>query len=69
MYAPLQLIANSDQPGREFESRRQQFIDYGLVDDITEQEYIDFFLGEDFLNPNYTGRFRKINEVLMMNSH
>lgn len=68
-YAPLDLLSKSEQPGREFESRKEQLLQSGAEDigDISTETYISFFLSNDFLNLNYQGKLSKINQIFLMN--
>ena len=49
-YAPLELLSRSLQPGREFISRKQQFIQFKCknLDKMTVNDYINYFVSEDF---------------------
>lgn len=68
-YAPLELLAKSEQPGREFEVRKEQFAELGLknAENITEPEFVSFLLSENFMNPEYEGMFAPINYLFATN--
>lgn len=68
-YPPLQLISRSEQSGREFISRKNQLISYGCrnLSNMTPEDYIDFFLSDDFYNPFSKHKYKDINLLLKAN--
>lgn len=52
-FPPLVLLSKSQQPGREFSTRKKMFMSVRVkgADKLTVQSYIDLFLSPDFLNP------------------
>ena len=68
-YPPLKLLAESKQPGREFISRKQQFMYAGCknIDKMTSEDYIDYFLSDDFYNLRSTNKYTDISKILFMN--
>ena len=68
-YAPLDLLSKSEQPNREFEARKEQFVKLGLteLEDVTEEEFISFMLSENLMNSTYKGKFSHFNNVLWDN--
>lgn len=68
-YAPLDLLAMSEQPGREFEVRKEQFVEMGMKDaeDMTEEEFVAFMLSDDFMDPKYKGKYASLNFLFRNN--
>lgn len=68
-YAPLELLSRSLQPGREFISRKQQFIQYKCknLDKMTVNDYINYFVSEDFYDIFSTNKYSDITLLLKEN--
>ena len=68
-YPPLALLAQSNQPNREFISRKQQFMSYGCknLEKMTPDDYIEYFLSSDFYNPLSNHKYKDITTLLMLN--
>lgn len=69
-YAPLDLLARSEHSGQEFEVRKQQLLELESKDiaAMTEEDYVDFMLSNNFMNVKYNGKFSSINKCLLMNT-
>lgn len=69
-YAPLNLLAKSEQPGHEYDARVKQLVMYGALPDssITEEEYIEFFTSGDLMNMEYKGKWAGVNQLFVLNS-
>ena len=69
-FAPLNLLAKSEQPGHEFDTRLKQFIDFGAISEgsVTLEEYIDFFSSVNLMNMNYKGKWAGVNNLFALNS-
>lgn len=70
-YAPLDLLSMSEQPGREFEARKEQFLECGLheLSDMTEEEYVDFFFVKNFFDKKaIPEKFYRLSDLLKANA-
>lgn len=69
-YYPLAFLSASDTSGREFEARKEQFMELGLwkATEYEEEEYIRFMMSGDFLDTRYKGKYKGINMSFRANT-
>ena len=68
-YAPLVLLSKSDQPNKEFISRKNQFKSLGAknLDKMTAKDYIEYFISDDFYNIYSKHPYNDISRLLKNN--
>lgn len=69
-YLPLRFIESSPNHGNEFTATVGELLKLGIksMNGITREQYIDFLLSNNFLNPLYNGPYRDFNNHLIKNS-
>lgn len=65
-YAPIDMIRD-ELPGDIFEGLKSEFKRFGItsLDNMTKEKYEEFLLSEEFLDPDYKGEFKDLNNLFI----